>query len=103
MRAYAEQRVLSAPFDSCPHRLASCAGARYVDEGHGRIDPRKYLRPTQGEIVGQSGVLNLTHAGGRDAEAEEAGIVTLQLDCHTAKVEHIRSPQFAELWMGLAD
>jgi hypothetical protein len=84
-----------APHDRAALRAVG-ADAGDVDESHLRIQSRQDFGGGEREVIGDARVLRFVHAGGRDAEAEVAGVVAAQLAFDLAIVHQVRHQQVAQ-------
>jgi hypothetical protein len=96
-----EEVVFGAALDAGPHGAAAFAGvgsgAGDVDEGHPGVEAGEGGGSGESEVVGEVGVLCFGHAGGGDAETEEAGVEACELGFDGGVVEEVGVDEFAEL------
>ena len=85
-----------------PFSVAVCTGAGNVDENHFRIQARKSFRGGDGDAVGDVCVGFFRHAGGGDAEAEEAGVEAGELRFDRRIIPKIGVDDLAQLGISLA-
>ena len=88
-----EDVVFCFAFDASPHAAVALgavgSGSGDVDERHGWVELCERGRGGEGKVVGDAGVLGLGHAGGGDADAEEAGVEAGEIGLDGGVVEEI--------------
>ncbi len=92
-------RYVRAALHACPHRLAASAHAGDVEESHRGIHACQRVGPPHREVVREVRVFGFAHAHGGHAEAEEAGVVAVQLTRIHVEVEHVCVDKITQLRM----
>ena len=101
-----EDVVFGFAFDASPHGAAALgrvgAGSGDVKEGHVGVEAGEGGGGGEGQVVGEVGVFCFVHAGGGDAEGEEAGVVAGELRFDGGVVEEVVVDEFSEFGVVLA-
>ncbi len=96
-----EDIVFCFSFDTSPHGAAALgavgSSSGDVDKCHGGVELCESGCGGEGEVVRDAVVLHFGHAGGSDADAEEAGVEASEISLDGGVVEEVAVDEFSQL------